>query len=362
MCLQETRLWPHSNFWLKGFQTVRKDIVSSNQSGICMLVRDNLVFSEIDLSNFNHSSWEIQGISLSMRDDMFAIINIYRHSNQNTPFSIIALLFSFLSKNYFKFIIVGDLNAHHFWWGCTYEDTNGKTLSRAIEANNLIILNDRSSPTLLHPSAKHSIIDLVLASENAALLCCSYTILDTMGSDHFPVCTTIDDNFYVKNVFLYKLRINNNDLDSLYHSLCNSIDNLKNLISDTNDNPPLAYTYLESHIKNHLYSFFPPGSRYPRSRSSRQKPLSPPWWNEKCQSAISERKESVRRYLAHPSPANYLAYKRSKSQCSKILKKQKKLGWKKYCTLFDHKTPTSEIWHLIKNFTKRENLLNPPHI
>jgi len=76
--------------------------------------------------------------------------------------------------------------------------------TRVIDANNLIILNDRSTPTLFHPTAKHSIIDLVLASENAALLCRSDTSLDTMGSDHFPVCTTIGDNFHVKNV-LYKL-------------------------------------------------------------------------------------------------------------------------------------------------------------
>jgi len=186
------------------------------------------------------------------------------------------------------------------------------------------------------------------------LLCRSDTSIDTMGSDHFPVCTTIGDNFYVKNVFLYKLKISNNDLDLLYHSLCNSIDNFKNLNSDISDNPPLAYSHLESHIKNHLYSFFPPGSRHPRSRSLRQKPPSPPWWNEKCQLAINERKESARRYLAHPSSTNFLAYKRIKSKCSKILKKQKKLGWKKYCTQFDHKTPTSEIWLLIKSFKKRK--------
>jgi len=111
-----------------------------------------------------------------------------------------------------------------------------------------------------------------------------------------------------------------------------------------------------------LYSFFPPGSRYPRSRSLRQKPPSPPWWNEKCQLAINERKESASRYLAHPSPANYLAYKRSKSQCSKILKKQKKLGWKKFCTQFDHKTPTSEIWLLIKSFKKRKFVKSSAHL
>jgi len=59
MCIQETMLRPHNNLWLKDFKVVRKDIVSANQRGICMLVRENLIFSNIDLSTFSHPSWEI---------------------------------------------------------------------------------------------------------------------------------------------------------------------------------------------------------------------------------------------------------------------------------------------------------------
>jgi len=133
--------------------------------------------------------------------------------------------------------------------------------------------------------------------------------------------------------------------------LCNSIETFKSLISD---NSLLAYTQLESHIKNHLYSFFPPKSRLPRSRVLRKRPPPPPWWNENCQKAVDERKKSTRNFLMHPSPDNFIAYKRARSNCSKILKKQKRIGWRTYCSQFNHKTPTSEIWSLIKAFKKRK--------
>jgi len=60
-----------------------------------------------------------------------------------------------------------------------------------IEGYNLVILNDRFPTILLHPNAKRSVIDLVLASEDLAFHSHSYTGLDTAGSDHFPIFTII---------------------------------------------------------------------------------------------------------------------------------------------------------------------------
>jgi len=59
MCIQESLLWPHNSFWINDFKVIRKDITSSNQRGICTLVRENLIFSVIDLSAFSHLSLEM---------------------------------------------------------------------------------------------------------------------------------------------------------------------------------------------------------------------------------------------------------------------------------------------------------------
>jgi len=355
ICIQESILWPNNNFWLKGFKVFRNDITSPNQRGVCMLVRENLTFSNIDLTLFKHPSWEIQGLSLSLVDDSIAVVNLYRHPNLHTPYNMYNQLFTALSNKYHKFIIMGDFNAHHLWWGCGYDDSPGKTLSSAIDAHRLIILNDRLSPTLFHPSANHSIIDLAISSEGSAPCCSSYVHFDTLGSDHFPIFTLVEGNFRLKSMFLYKLKVNSKDLAVLHHSLYSSLDKLKNILLN---NYAQAYTILELQIKDHLYSLFPPKSRLPRSSAIRHKPSSPPWWNDKCQIAVEERKKAIREFFKHPSSDSFEAYKRIRLKCSKLLKKQKKLGWQKYCAHFNHKTPTSEVWSLIKSF-KRRKLVKP---
>jgi len=123
--------------------------------------------------------------------------------------------------------------------GCKYENSAGENLSHVIDNHNLIILNNRSFSTFLHPTSKHSIIDLTLISEEIAPLCNSYVGFDTLGSDHFPIFTTIGGKFCFRNIFLYKLKMSNKDLALLYQYLLSNIDNLKSNISE---DPLVAYT------------------------------------------------------------------------------------------------------------------------
>jgi len=313
MCIQESLLWPHNSFWINGFKVIRKDITSSNQRGICTLVRENIIFSVSDLSAFNHISSEILGIKLTVANELLAIINIYRHPNQITPF-IFDQLISTLLSTFSKIIFVGDFNAHHPWWGCEYEDSAGKTLSRIIEGHNLVILNDRFPTILLHSNAKRSVIDLVLASEGLASHSHSYTGLDTADSDHFLIFTTIGSYPSSKKVFLYELKINKKDLILLSHILHDSFVNLEFNLSEDK-----AYQQMEHHIKEYLYSFFPIDSRIPRSCISRKRPPSLPWWKRVNLQLMSAR--TTRKYLTFPSLANFIEYKRIRSSCSKVLKK-----------------------------------------
>jgi len=236
-------------------------------------VRENIIFSVIDLSSFNHPSLEILGITITVDNASLAIINIYHHPNQTTPLALFDQLISTLLNTFSKIIFVGDFNAHYPWWGCEYEDSAGKTLSSIIEDHNLVILNDRLPTILLRLNAKCLIIDLVLVSEGLASQSHLHTGLDTAGNDHFPIFTTIGGNPSTKNVFLYKLKINKKDLVRLSTLHDNFINSESNLSKDTLK----AYQQLEHHIKEHLYSFFPLDSHIPRSCVSRKWPPLPPW-------------------------------------------------------------------------------------
>jgi len=255
MCIQESLLWS-SNFWINGFRVIRKDITASNQQGICILIRENLIFSTIDLTAFNHPSLEVLGIVLTCDNETIAIINIYRRPN-HTPFVAFDQLFSAMLNNYSKIIFTGDFNAYHSWWGCEYEDSAGRILIHIIETHDLVNLNDKLPSIILHPNAKRSVIDLALASNRLASQCYSRTSTDAVGSDHFPIVTTIGGNFSSRNVFLYKLRISKKELTQLQLSLHNNFNSLNDTLSEDSLE---AYQQLESHIKHHLYSFFPVAS------------------------------------------------------------------------------------------------------
>jgi len=71
-------------------------------------------------------------------------------------------------------VFVGDFNAHYSWWGCDYEDGAGKILARLIDKHNLVIINDGSPTILLPPSARRSMIDLVLVFAFLAFLLLDY--------------------------------------------------------------------------------------------------------------------------------------------------------------------------------------------
>jgi len=127
---------------------------------------------------------ELQGISLIHNNDPLAVINVYR--NQFTPFSILYHLLQSLYGNYKDVIITGDINAHHPWWKCDYENNTGKTISRLIDTHDLVIIN-RLPTILLPPNIRSSVINLVLISSNLAFSCHSTTDRDAGGSDHFSI-------------------------------------------------------------------------------------------------------------------------------------------------------------------------------
>jgi len=264
-----------------------------------------------------------------------AIVNIYRHPNQFTPPSILDALFQFLFNNFNRVLISGDLNAHHSWWGCDYEDQ--RMLSHLFDSYNLVTINDGQPTLLLPPNSRRSIIDLVVVPASLAPLCYSYTDLDSAGSDHFPVFTVIGGTPPKKCKFKYKLKINKKDIRLLNHNLSVSFDKFADISPDTIH----AYSQLDNHIKQQVYSFIPPTARHSRSVVDNGRLRSLLWWKADCQAAMDERKRVTKIYLDSPTLSNFQVYRRVRSSCTKKLLRE--MVGKKFCVQFDFKTPTSGV-------------------
>jgi len=169
---------------------------------------------------------------------------------------------------YKNIIITRDINAHHLWWGCDYEGSAGKIFSRLIDSYDLVIAND-CLPTILLPSnSKKSVIDLVLITPSFAAPCNSIITQDIFRSDHFPLITNIGGSFKNKT-FVYKLKTTKKDIILLNLKLSKTFSKFVPTIFD---NPSTLYHQFEQHIRQHLYSLFPPGARLPRSETQRKFP------------------------------------------------------------------------------------------
>jgi len=71
-CLQNILLYLIMPFRLSLFKVIRKDSESSGQRGICILLRNNIIFSYLDLLDLHHSS-VVQGITINLNDEQLII-------------------------------------------------------------------------------------------------------------------------------------------------------------------------------------------------------------------------------------------------------------------------------------------------
>jgi len=175
---------PH-HFRIRGFKQINCYSTSPKIRGLCILVRDDYNYTNLNCSKLRHSSVEILGVQINCSlDEPIYIFNIYRHPNSNTPLSFYSNLFAFASTH--KYVLfVGDFNARHSDWEDLRTDQQGEYISKTCEYCHLVIMNDGSLTFMSSPNVSSSIIDLTIASRSLALLATQVTTQDLCDSDHF---------------------------------------------------------------------------------------------------------------------------------------------------------------------------------
>jgi len=125
--LVETFLKPDQPpFRISNFETVRFDRLDSNGGGIAFLVRKDLIFNTIKL-DFKPEILEVGSITVSTSRGNIILINCYRSPTGNNNITVNEWLefLNAIKKAGDKFLIGGDLNAHHTSWGSNHNCHNG---------------------------------------------------------------------------------------------------------------------------------------------------------------------------------------------------------------------------------------------
>ncbi|XP_018397608.1 PREDICTED: uncharacterized protein LOC108775675 [Cyphomyrmex costatus] len=203
-----------------------------------------------------------------------------------------------------------------------------------------------------------SVLDLALASPQLALSCDTFIESDSLGSDHLPVVTTVGAGLALQRKFYYKLPLKDEELkkaifDKLFSSVCDSS-------SLTEGNVLGCYEDFTKNLIECVREFFPENKRLPRSSVGVEKLKPPPWWNNLCTEAVGLRREAIGRLIRTPSEESLQGFRRARRECLKILSQQRRKGWQTFVGGFNSKTPTSQIWALIKSFKRKASSTKSP--
>jgi len=354
LALSETWLTVDSRFLLHDFNVFRKDSPPRFGGGLILAVRSSLTYSYIEDTFSIENKLDTQAIIIHFENLELSIISIYRNPNGSLSREDYNSLFAFC-QSFSNAILVGDFNAHHNEWGSERTDNEGENLLSAATEATFSCINDGSPTFLTRPGQRISAIDLAFISPSIIGLCESITLSDTFFSDHFPVVTLFKRAPLRKKFFSHKFK-HSKTLDELFlKNLFSSFGSLKEALSDQSLNPNQKYLTFSEHILQQWPSYSGearPPKRRPRRRGGEFSPPAP-WRNDTCQEAVNARRGLLSILKKQPSFSNYLGFKKQEAISRRVLRAEKRRGWREFCSNLNPNTPVTHLWNFIKRFRTR---------
>ncbi|XP_071582342.1 uncharacterized protein [Temnothorax nylanderi] len=361
--LAETLLNPLHSFSIPGFKIIRQDRDTGRQ-GIALLIRNSINFTPINLDNIlkTDDSVEAIGVKISVNNTSTALFGIYRHPIGVCPQRTWQRFFN-LANSFPQSLLLGDLNAHHPYWGASSPNSAGHVIMDLLDRFPFTLLNPNTPTFIPPPGITPSLIDLVIASCNLVPLLNTHVLNDTRGSDHRPIGTTVNAKIKTNCIFSHKYKLTKIQLRELASSLESKTQEIETLVLRDADNEPLKqYDSFIDSLQKVVDSISLP-SNTPRtcnrnsiqqSNNSHQNPPPAPWWNAECEEAVKARSRACRTYRRNPTVNNFQVYRNQVTTTRKTLRTAKREGWKNYCNSLDFMTPTPSIWKMIKRFRNRK--------
>lgn len=170
-------------------------------------------------------------------------------------------------------------------------------------------------------------MDLVLVSAGLLHNVTSVTDNDPRGSDHFSVRVQFDGELENIHSFSYKISLSNNDLIKLATVLESVEVNMEDFSSL---NIEEAFNKLVNLIKDNITHILQTDNSergkdftiVPGKRRLRSNFKSAPWWNNKCDEVIRNRRKAFREWRINPSRERFELYRHSNTICKKRLSRR----------------------------------------
>lgn len=347
ICLQET--WFKNNQYktIAGYKTPYCQSRQTSAGGVAIYVREGIA-SEV--LKFQTGQLEVVGARIIGKNNKIDILNCYLPPQSPASSLDINKLLKIhkLSKN---IILLGDLNAHNLLWSPYATTSNtckkGKIIEAFLEESNNIMMNDGSITrvNMSRPSYSGTSPDITILSPNLAIGASWSVYNSTLSSDHFPIITTLYEQFYHEdNKQIPKWKFSKANWKT-FKTKC--AEDLNFDIHDNINNATKQFT-------DNLYNVA--AECIPRTKGGGAKYNYNPWWTDECTEAVKDRENKHRLWKTENKKSPKIKsqtkekYKESRDTCKETLNKAKQDGWKKYVSELKHDTPLKQVWDTLRSF------------
>lgn len=324
ICIQESFLKPDKRFSLRNYVSVRKDRIGAPKGGVLTLVNRAISFSTLTCPD----DVESIGIRLMSSNGNLNIFNVYNPGVEILP----DVYRSFFVSNS---IICGDFNAHNPLWGATKTDARGTILETLITESDCVVLNDGIG-TFIKNNGGLSPLDLTIIDKSLSSNSSWLVIDDDLGSDHFPILTTLN----VRHSSNSSNRIHYNFNKANWPDYRTYIEqNLDNIV--VTDNVDATLSSIVELITASADKTIPKSSPFCGKSQV-------PYWNKECDLAVKKKNRWRRKADKTKLLSDFIEYKKQKAICQRKIRTRQREYWHDYCSSLNSNSDLGKVWRMLK--------------
>ena len=329
--VQETKLADYVNFNIPGYSVVRKDGTYNRTShgGVAIFIHDSM---PCDVVNLQTPIQEI-AVRAKLRTTV-TICNIYSPGSQELNCHLLEDIYQQLPQ---PMIILGDFNAHYTIRGSEYINSKERKVDQFVN-HNIVIMNS-GAPTRIVGNTETAIYLTICTAPIEALF--HWRVAESPGdSDHCPIFVTYEDRGDPTAIGTNIWRIRGALWDLYESSMAwESIprevgDEYEELIAD-------IYRRIDQASREAI-PVKQGGRFYPR-----------PWWNYEVKESKIKRERLYQEYGRNRTDAKLIAWKRSRAQYKRLIKKRKKEAWIEFVQKLRYGTHPSVLYEAIRKIKGR---------
>lgn len=349
LCLQETNFNNDHCAKINGYLNYYQNRIAANRAsgGVAIFIKPHAIPEEVQLTT------DLEAVAIRIKFPInITICTIYIPNSKPLEIDELTRITNQLPR---PFILLGDFNCHHEYWGSDHQDHRGTLLANWLDNNEDIILSNTGQPThFCTRSGRTSCIDLTIVDKYIAPAVRWFALSHTYDSDHFPIITKLlspDDYCSSEHIekFMFKKAnwpLYQSKVDELLMALPVIDPRVENSVNDiTSEFSSLILEAANLSI--------------PKNNNSRKK-KQVYWWNEECKKAILDQKKAFRLYKknSHTDQSVQLKieFMKKRAIARRTLKNSRRNSWREFVSSINNQTSATEIWNKIHclNTSKRK--------